>query len=82
MTFKVSVFLFFPGVNPYKAGKFRAEDGSGEKATQEVDSRYDIFEGDSGEGEKDEKYFSSVLFSWNVSPFKFQPKTDEKIGRL
>ena len=52
----IIIFYIHEGVNPYKAGKFRAEESSGEKPSQQTDSRYDIFEGENGDGRTTDKY--------------------------
>ena len=50
-------------MNPYKAGKFRADESSGEKQSQQVDSRYDIFEGENGDGRTTDKYVRGATYS-------------------
>ena len=58
----ISIFYIHKGVNPYKAGKFRAEESSGEKQSQQVDSRYDIFEGENGDGRTTDKYVRDLTY--------------------
>ena len=45
------IYYLHSGVNPYKAGKFRAEESSGEKPSQQPDNRYDIFDNGNSSGE-------------------------------
>ena len=58
----ICTFYIHEGVNPYKAGKFRAEESSGEKQSQQVDSRYDIFEGENGDGRTTDKYVPGATY--------------------
>ena len=54
-------------MNPYKAGKFRAEESGGEKQSQQADSRYDIFEGENGDGRTTDKYVRDGILAMYLS---------------